>query len=169
MDSALIRLLMLRLRGGLRQRLIQLTSLRGVLFFVAFGAIIWLLIITNSSSNELGISNDTRLDRQAFSSQIRIFMPLGMLGMSLLTVVLTTGPTFHFSPAEINFLFTGPFRRRDLILYKLVLLAKVGAYEELDRSLAHFARIQPAESPYAPHYLRFLAIRSMFSACQRFA
>ena len=118
MDSALIRLLMLRLRGGLRQRLIQLTSLRGVLFFVAFGAIIWLLIITNSSSNELGISNDTRLDRQAFSSQIRIFMPLGMLGMSLLTVVLTTGPTFHFSPAEINFLFTGPFRRRDLILYK---------------------------------------------------
>ncbi len=41
-----------------------------------------------------------------------------MLAMSLLTVALTTGPTFHFSPAEINFLFTGPFRRRDLIIYK---------------------------------------------------
>jgi hypothetical protein len=31
---------------------------------------------------------------------------------------MTTGPTFHFSPNEINFLFTGPFRRQDLILYK---------------------------------------------------
>jgi len=46
------------------------------------------------------------------------FMPLSMLGLSLLTVLMTTGPTFHFSPNEINFLFTGPFRRRDLILYK---------------------------------------------------
>ena len=46
------------------------------------------------------------------------FMPLSMLGLSLLTVLMTTGPTFHFSPNEINFLFTGPFKRRDLILYK---------------------------------------------------
>ena len=117
MDPALRQLLILRLRGGLRQRLHQMASVRGLLFSLAFGVIIWLLITSSSSSgaSAFGLSS---LDRQAFSDQIITFMPLSMLGLSLLTVVMTTGPTFHFSPNEINFLFTGPFRRRDLIVYK---------------------------------------------------
>ena len=118
MDSALFRLLMMRLRGGLRMRLMQLTSLRGVLFFLAFGGVIWLLIATNISPSDVGNATDATPVRQAYSAQIRTIMPLAMLGMSLLTVVLSTGPTFHFSPTEINFLFTGPFRRSDLIIYK---------------------------------------------------
>ncbi|MEO9517560.1 MAG: hypothetical protein ABJH45_15175 [Paracoccaceae bacterium] len=118
MNSALFRLLMMRLRGDLRLRLMQLTSLRGLFFFLAFGGIIWFLVVSNTSSTDTGFLTGTALDRHAFSEQIRTFMPLGMLGMSLLTVVLTTGPTFHFSSTEINFLFTGPFRRRDLIIYK---------------------------------------------------
>ncbi len=118
MDPALFRLLMMQLRGSIRLRLIRLTSLRGALFFLAFGAIIWLLFVTNGSSPDTGTMPDTALDRQALSTQISTFMPLGMLAMSLLTIALTTGPTFHFSPTEINFLFTGPFRRRDLIIYK---------------------------------------------------
>lgn len=118
MESALVRLLLMRMRGGVRQRLIQLKSLRGLLFSLAFCGIIWLLVVANSSSLELDFWADAALDRQALSPQIRTFMPLGMLALSLLTVVLSTGPTFHFSPNEINFLFTGPFRRRDLIIYK---------------------------------------------------
>ena len=118
MDSALFRLLLMRLRGGIRLRLIQLKTLRGLLFSVAFCGIIWLLLVANSSSVETGFLADAASDRQALSTQISTYMPLGMLAMSLLTVVLSTGPTFHFSPTEINFLFTGPFRRRDLIIYK---------------------------------------------------
>ncbi|MEP3639844.1 MAG: putative ABC exporter domain-containing protein [Paracoccaceae bacterium] len=117
MDSALRQLLILRLRGGLRQRLLQLASLRGLLFTIAFGAIIWFLVTSNGSSDTSFLGSAV-LDRQALSAQIITFMPLSMLGLSLLTVLMTTGPTFHFSPNEINFLFTGPFRRRDLILYK---------------------------------------------------
>ncbi|MEM9973536.1 MAG: putative ABC exporter domain-containing protein [Pseudomonadota bacterium] len=117
MDAALTQLLMLRLRGGLRQRLLQLASVRGLLFSLAFGGIIWFLIVSNSASGT-GLFGTAALDRAALGEQIMTFMPLSMLGLSLLTVVLTTGPTFHFSPNEINFLFTGPFRRRDLILYK---------------------------------------------------
>lgn len=117
MDAALGQLLMLRLRGGLRQRLLQLASVRGLLFSLAFGGIIWFLIVSNSSSGT-GLFGSATLDRQAFGEQIITFMPLSMLGLSLLTVLMTTGPTFHFSPNEINFLFTGPFRRRDLIVYK---------------------------------------------------
>ncbi|MEM6480642.1 MAG: putative ABC exporter domain-containing protein [Pseudomonadota bacterium] len=117
MDPALRQLLILRLRGGLRQRLLQLASVRGLLFSLAFGAIVWFLIASNSSAGA-GLFGSAVLDRQAFGEQIMTFMPLSMLGLSLLTVVMTTGPTFHFSPNEINFLFTGPFRRRDLIVYK---------------------------------------------------
>ncbi|MEL7150479.1 MAG: putative ABC exporter domain-containing protein [Pseudomonadota bacterium] len=117
MDAALSQLLFLRLRGGLRQRVLQLASLRGLLFSLAFGGIIWFLITSNSAS-DAGLFGTGALDRYALSEDILTFMPLSMLGLSLLTVVMTTGPTFHFSPSEINFLFTGPFRRRDLILYK---------------------------------------------------
>ncbi|MEP5760963.1 MAG: putative ABC exporter domain-containing protein [Litoreibacter sp.] len=117
MDPALRQLLILRLRGGLRQRVLQLATLRGLLFSLAFGGIIWFLIASNGSS-DTSFLGSAALDRQALSAQIMTFMPLSMLGLSLLTVLMTTGPTFHFSPNEINFLFTGPFRRRDLILYK---------------------------------------------------
>ncbi len=117
MDPALFRLLVMRLRGGLRQRLLQLASVRGLLFSLAFGGVIWFLIESNSSS-DTSIFGSAALDPQAYSAQILTFMPLVMLALSLLTVVMTTGPTFHFSPNEINFLFTGPFRRRDLIFYK---------------------------------------------------
>lgn len=117
MDTALRQLLILRLRGGLRQRLLQLANLRGLLFSLAFGGIIWFLIASNGSS-DASLFGSAALDRQALREQIITFMPLTMLGLSLLTVLMTTGPTFHFSPNEINFLFSGPFRRRDLILYK---------------------------------------------------
>ena len=117
MDAALRQLLIMRLRGGLRQRLLQLASLRGALFSLAFIGIIWFLIASNSSSRT-GLFGTADLDQQTFGAQMDTFLPLGMLGLSLLTVLITTGPTFHFSPNEINFLFTGPFRRRDLIIYK---------------------------------------------------
>ena len=117
MDPALRQLLMFRLRGGLRQRLHQFASIRGLLFSLAFGGIVWFLIASNGSS-DTSILGPAALDRQTLSAQIMTFMPLSMLGLSLLTVLMTTGPTFHFSPNEINFLFTGPFRRRELILYK---------------------------------------------------
>ncbi len=117
MDPALRQLLILRLRGGLRQRLLQLASPRGLLFSLAFVGIIWFLMAANGSP-DTSLFGSAALDRQKLNEQIMTFMPLSMLGLSLLTVLMTTGPAFHFSPSEINFLFTGPFRRRDLILYK---------------------------------------------------
>ena len=117
MDAALRQLLILRLRGGLRQRLRQLASLRGLLFTLAFGGIIWFVIDANSAP-DTSLFAFAGMDRHDLSAQIMTFMPLSLFGLSLLTVLLATGPTFHFSPNEINFLFTRPFRRRDLILYK---------------------------------------------------
>ena len=80
MDPALRQLLMLRLRGGLRQRLHQLASLRGLLFFLAFGGIVWFLLASNSSSGT-GFFGSAALDREAISEQITTFVPLSMLGL----------------------------------------------------------------------------------------
>ena len=117
MNSALTQLLILRLRGGLRERLLQLASVRGLMFTLAFGGIVWFIIASNGAPDS-GLLGTETLDWQAMNTQIITFMPLSLLGLSLLTVFMTTGPTFHFSSNEVNFLFTGPFRRRDLILYK---------------------------------------------------
>jgi len=123
MDAALLRLLAMRMRGGLRLRLLQLVSLRGALLFLALGGIGWLLIATGQLDPTAQLFGGASLDSQAIRAQIETFMPLGMLGMTLLTVLLSTGPSFHFSPTEVNLLFVGPFSRRDLILYKFIAYA----------------------------------------------
>lgn len=123
MDPALLRLLAMRMRGGLRLRLMQLFSLRGVLFLGALGGIAWLAIATGQTVPAETLFAGANLDSPAIHAQIETFMPLAMLGMTLLTVALTTGPSFHFSPTEINLLFVGPFSRRDLLLYKFIAYA----------------------------------------------
>jgi hypothetical protein len=123
MDAALLRLLALRMRGGLRLRLMQVISLRGVLFFAALGGIVWLLIATGQPVPGAKVFGGEGIDSPDLRVEIDTFMPLSLLGMTLLTVLLTTGPSFHFSPTEINLLFVGPFSRRDLILYKFTAYA----------------------------------------------
>ncbi|NNU82182.1 hypothetical protein HMH01_17225 [Halovulum dunhuangense] len=111
------------MRGGLRLRLMQVISLRGALFFLVLGGIIWLLMAAEGPAPNAQLFGVAKLDPKAMRAQIDTFMPLSLLGMTLLTVLLTTGPSFHFSPTEINFLFVGPFSRRDLIIYKFIAYA----------------------------------------------
>src|SRR5690242_11957526 len=123
MNPALVRLLVMRMRGGLRLRLMQLVSLRGALFLVALGGIAWLAIASGQTVPAETLFAGESLDTPAIRAQIETFMPLAIFGMTLLTVLLTTGPSFHFSPTEINLLFVGPFSRRDLLLYKFIAYA----------------------------------------------
>lgn len=127
MDAALLRLLVMRMRGGLRQRLMQLVSLRGALFFLVLGGIAWLLIAQGRLVPDAQVFGGADLNAPALRAQIDTYLPLALLGMTLLTVLISTGPSFHFSPAEINLLFVGPFSRRDLILYKFTAYASGAA------------------------------------------
>ena len=140
MDASLLRLLAMRMRGGLRLRLMQLASLRGVLFLVALGGIIWLAIGTGQTVPTETLFAGANLDSPAIRTQIETFMPLGMFGMTLLTVLLSTGPSFHFSPTEINLLFVGPFSRRDLLIYKFIAYATGAALSAA--FIAPFAQFQ---------------------------
>jgi len=118
MDRALARLLFLRFRGGVRHRLRQLASPRGAVFLLAIGGIVWLLLGTGTPSPGDGLGGGPLQDPNSLREHVGNFMPLGLLGLTLFTVFVARGRAFHFSPNEINFLFTGPFSHRDLIVYK---------------------------------------------------
>lgn len=159
MDAALLRLLTMRMRGGLRLRLMQLVSLRGALLFLALGGILWLLIAAREPVPNAQLFGVAGLDPQVIRIQISTFMPLGLFGMTLLTVLLTTGPSFHFSPTEINFLFVGPFSRRDLIVYKFIAYAAGAALSAA--LIAPFAQTQTGSvlSAFTAAFLTLLFVQ----------
>ena len=48
-------------------------------------------------------------------------MPLGILGMCLFSLMTSAGErAIYFSPGEVEFLFPGPFSRREILAYKLL-------------------------------------------------
>jgi len=53
-------------------------------------------------------------------SGIRLYGPLGLFAYCVLNVVLSSGDrAVYYTPAEVNFLFCGPYRPRQLLLYKV--------------------------------------------------
>jgi hypothetical protein len=117
-DAMLARLLVLRLRGGMRHRWQELKTLRGLLFLCVTIAVIALLMRqTALPDNPLG--GVMQQDPQQLRAQLALYMPYGLLAACLLTVLTSSGPAIHFSPSEINLLFTAPFSRAALLLYKM--------------------------------------------------
>jgi hypothetical protein len=119
MDARLVKLLLLRLRGGVRQRLRELKTPRGVLFLLVTLAVIAVLMIQPAAlpSNLFG-SLFTR-DSAQLREQAAQYMPIGLLAGFLLTVCISPSPGLYFNPTEVNLLFGGPFTRRSVLLYKL--------------------------------------------------
>ena len=118
----LIKLLRLRLRGGVRHRLQELRTLRGLLFLcVTIVVIVLLMKQTSLPANPPG--GASYADPEQLREQLARLMPAGLLAACLLTVFTSSGPAIHFSPSEINLLFSGPFSRRGLLLYKICFYA----------------------------------------------
>jgi len=119
MYRALLKLFLMRLRGGVRRRLPGLITLRGAAF-LAFGLYVFALGLGPS----LGMSDAVEETFQEIGwstvgQPVQQLMPVALLGACLLTILTTSQPSIYFSPAEINFLFCGPFTRRSLLLYKI--------------------------------------------------
>jgi len=117
LDTALVKLLMLRFRGGVRHRLQELKTLRGLLFMCVTIAVLVLLVKQSSLPNPL--LDTVQSGPEQLRAQFARLMPMGLLAACLLTVFTSSGPAIHFSPSEINLLFSGPFSRRALLLYKI--------------------------------------------------
>jgi len=169
MDQALVRLLFFRFRGGIRHRLRQLASPRGVVFLLALGGIAWLLLGTASSSPGAGLVGAPLRDPVSLREHVGTFMPLGLLGLTLFTVFVATGRAFHFSPNEINFLFVGPFTRRDLIVYKFCAYLAGAILSATIITPFVSARTSPALATFTGSVLTVLFIQLSSAAIGMFA
>lgn len=118
MDAMLIKLLWLRLRGGVRQRLREMKTLRGLLFLALTVAII-VLLMKQSALSDNPLYSVIMGEAEQRQRMVEQFMPIGLLAAFLMTLFTAPSPALSFNPSEINLLFSGPFTRRALLLYKV--------------------------------------------------
>lgn len=120
MNKALVKLLFMRFRGGIRHRLRQLVSPAGAIFGLIIVVFIWSLLSASSNAQELQLRLFTPHDPEQARAAIGDYMALGLFAAWLFNVFGAVGAAFQYSQTEINFLFAGPFSRRDLVVYKCI-------------------------------------------------
>lgn len=114
MDPALWLLLRLRIRGWLRRAGRSLGTVKGALL-AALGLLLF-------APQILPVFLMPRLSHifPGHLERVRRFGTLDLCAYCLLTLLFSSGErAIYFAPAEVNFLFPGPFRRRQLLAYKL--------------------------------------------------
>ena len=113
LHSALLKLIALRMRGLRRRMLRGVKTPKGAVFF-ALGLAMFALWMGPSVAQAI-------MRRDTGSGWLEAYVPIMMLGMCLLTLVTSAGErAIYFSPGEVDFLFSGPFGRRELLAYKVV-------------------------------------------------
>jgi hypothetical protein len=113
MDRALWLLLRLRLGGYLRRWGRSLRTVKGLLLTLVGSLLFVPMVIVSLFAPRV------QLDAQL--ALLRRYGALGLLGFCLLNLLLSSDErAIYFSPAEVEFLFSGPFRRRQLLIYRMV-------------------------------------------------
>jgi hypothetical protein len=75
-------------------------------------------------------------------TQMREMFPLGLLSVCVLTLLTNGGGrAFYFTPAEVDFLFPGPFERRHVLLYKIAKSASAALLGSLVFSCFMLSRV----------------------------
>jgi hypothetical protein len=111
MNRALLLLMGLRWQGWLRRRTRDLVTVKGLVFFV-----LSLLVMGSCLLSYLLDRGPAPTDPQT----VRRIGTLGLLAFCLMNLVFSSfEPAIYFTPAEVNFLFPGPFARRHLLAYKI--------------------------------------------------
>lgn len=120
MHPGLWRLLLLRTRAGIRRKLRNLRTPRGFSYLILALGVLALLIFNRAFNgamrNELQ-QIDTSL---AWQFDLR-FLARALAGLCAMTLLVGSGPSIYFNPAEIQFLFSAPIPRRDFLKYKFAL------------------------------------------------
>ena len=115
MDQALIKLLKLRLRGAVRRSFRGVKTVRGAIFFLlGLGAMLmWL----GPQVMVFFVAGHAPVDPQVLRDVLPLVL-LGLLLMSMLGAARMEG--IHFTAAEVDFLFSGPFYAPATAVYKLI-------------------------------------------------
>jgi hypothetical protein len=98
-------------------------------------------------------------------TQMREMFPLGLLGVCVLTLLTNGGGrAFYFSPAEVDFLFPGPFERRHVLLYKIAKSASAALLGSLVFSCFMLSRVYHWFAGYVAIVLAMIFLQ-LFSMC----
>jgi hypothetical protein len=113
-SRALVLLIFLQFRGWLRYLGRNLRTVRGALTALLgvgfFG--LWLFSLMAAPERALRVDPDT----------LRRVGPAFLVLYCLMNLLISSGErAVYFSPGEVNFLFAGPFGRREVLAYKIVL------------------------------------------------
>lgn len=120
MDRALWLLLALRCRAWFRRLARNARTLRGALVLAA-GLVFFVLVIGPNIVAALLQAPHPGLDPADAVAITRRLGPIVLLAYCLLTVLFSSAEQgVSFSPAEVQFLFPGPFSRRQVLAYKVV-------------------------------------------------
>ena len=111
-DRALITLLRLHFLAVLRRLGRGFGSLRGVLYLVIGLGVLVIYVGPRVFYGARAPDPDTH--------ELVAYFPLVLLSICGLTLLTNGGgKAFYFTPAEVDFLFPGPFKRRQVLLYKI--------------------------------------------------
>jgi hypothetical protein len=128
MDRALRLLSKLQTRAALRRVLRGLRTPKGAVFAIVglLVFVLWFAPVMFSAATA----------HRTNPEHVRLVAPLVMLVMCLVTLFGGAGDrVISFTPGEVNFLFPGPFTRRQLLLYKLSKTLGGGVFSGLILSL----------------------------------
>jgi hypothetical protein len=124
MPLALWTLIWLNFRAVLRKTFRQLRTVRGFLFFIVGLSVAFMWIGPSLFLN-------LRLHPQT-SSTVMTTAPAMILMVSVLNLLSSAGErAVTFTPAEVDFLFPGPFTRRQLLIYKLTRTGVAGLFSSV--------------------------------------
>src|SRR5689334_649958 len=112
MNPALFKLMTLQARAAVRRSLRGVKSARGAVFF-AVGVVVFLLWI-GPTLLTLHLTRRDAVD----PAKVREYLPAALLLACAGALLAPGDKALYFTPAEVNFLFPGPFSRRQLLGYK---------------------------------------------------
>jgi Putative ABC exporter len=118
MNRALMTLLKLNTKAVFRRTLRGVKTWRGAFLLLFTLGFVALMI---GPQLYAAVAMRGRLDlREQLSGTFEPLASLGLFGFTLLFVFTSAGETaVYFTPAEVDLLFSAPFTRRELLLYKL--------------------------------------------------
>jgi len=112
-DRSLWLLATLRSWSGIRRYVRGLRTVKGMVLGL-FGSIVFLPVLIS-----LIVSPSLPFAPQ--HEAVRRFGPFVLLGYCLVNLLLSTGErVLYYSPAEVDLLFAGPYRRHQLLVYRFV-------------------------------------------------
>ena len=118
MDRALFKLMRLQARAAVRRALRGVRTPRGAVFF-AVGIVVFGLWLGPVLLATFVGSRPARAVVPADPQRVREIAPALLLVFCVLSMFSTGDKAISFTPGEVNFLFAGPFTRRQLLGYKL--------------------------------------------------